>query len=62
MRLTETVQQLMSGLKDRERPILVLGLQGYTAQEISQQIKRSERTVYRVLEYVKKELKRQRDD
>jgi RNA polymerase sigma-70 factor, ECF subfamily len=56
MKLTETVEQVMSKLKDRERPILVMSLQGYTCSEISDKIGRSERTVYRVLEYVKKEL------
>jgi RNA polymerase sigma-70 factor (ECF subfamily) len=61
MKLAETVEQIMRTLKDRERPILVLSLQGYTAKEISEQIHRTERTVYRVLEFVKKELKRQQE-
>jgi RNA polymerase sigma-70 factor (ECF subfamily) len=57
--LTETMEQVMQRLKDRERPILILSLQGFTASEISAKTGRSERTVYRVLERVKQELESQ---
>jgi RNA polymerase sigma-70 factor, ECF subfamily len=56
--LTETVERLLSKLKERQRPIFLLSLQGYTAPEISAQVGRAERTVYRVLDFVKKELQR----
>jgi RNA polymerase sigma-70 factor (ECF subfamily) len=58
--LAETVEQLLRGLKERERPILVLKLQGCTIPEISTQLGRSERTVYRVLERVQKRLEQMR--
>lgn len=54
--LAETVEQVMSGLKERERPVLTLSLQGYTVQEISEQIGRTERTVRRMLENIKRQL------
>jgi RNA polymerase sigma-70 factor, ECF subfamily len=56
--LAETVEELFRGLEGRERAIVSLGLQGYTAPEISGQLRRPERTVYRVLERVKKHLLR----
>jgi RNA polymerase sigma-70 factor (ECF subfamily) len=54
--LAETVEQLLRGLKDWEQSIVTMTLQGLTVQEISAQIGRTERTVYRVLEQVKKHL------
>jgi RNA polymerase sigma-70 factor, ECF subfamily len=56
--LAETIEELLRGLEDRERAIVSLGLQGYTASEISARLRRPERTVYRVLERVKKHLRR----
>jgi hypothetical protein len=58
--LTETIEGIMKKLKkESERQILILSLQGYTVREISEKVPPcSQRTVYRVLEYVKKELKR----
>jgi RNA polymerase sigma-70 factor (ECF subfamily) len=56
--LAETVEKLLQGLEPRERDIVTLGLQGYTAPEISDQLHRPERSVYRVLERVKKRLQR----
>src|SRR5262245_3363897 len=50
--LAETVEQLLIGLAGRDREIVSLGLQGYTAVEISGRLGRPERTVYRVLERV----------
>lgn len=43
--LSETVEQLLAGLDEDERPILELSLQGYTTREISVRLERAERTV-----------------
>jgi RNA polymerase sigma-70 factor (ECF subfamily) len=51
--LTETIENLMSSLQGRQRQILTLSLQGYSAPEIGTQLGCTERTVYRVLERVK---------
>jgi RNA polymerase sigma-70 factor (ECF subfamily) len=56
--LTEMVEALRRGLEGRDRDIVALTLQGYTASEISTQLGRPERTVYRVLGRVKKRLQR----
>lgn len=56
--LAETVEQLLTGLDEDERPVIELSLQGYTVQEISQQLGRAERTVRRLRERVKKRLER----
>jgi RNA polymerase sigma-70 factor, ECF subfamily len=58
--LTETVQGLMADLDERERTMLSLSLQGYTVQEISPQVGRSERTVQRLLEQVRRQLQSMR--
>ena len=58
--LSETIEQLTRGLHERERPILALALQGYSLPEISGQIGRTERTVFRVLRKVKAMLERMR--
>jgi RNA polymerase sigma-70 factor (ECF subfamily) len=60
--LTETVEQLMRGLADREREVVALRLQGCTAAEIGRQIGRSERVVQRMLDLVRKRLQRMRDN
>jgi RNA polymerase sigma-70 factor (ECF subfamily) len=60
--LTEAVEQILAKLKERERPILLLGLQGHSIPEISTRVGRSRRTVYRVLEYVRKQLETLRDE
>ena len=52
--LTETLEKVLAGLHERERPIVVLKLQGYTPAEISAQIGRSERTISRALRRVRK--------
>jgi RNA polymerase sigma-70 factor (ECF subfamily) len=52
--LAETVQHVMAGLKARHRPILTLTLQGYNPSEISVQTGQSERTIFRVLNGVRK--------
>ena len=59
--LNETVEQVLQSLHERERPILVLALQGYSLPEISEQIHRTERTVYRTLKRVKEKLEEMRD-
>jgi RNA polymerase sigma-70 factor (ECF subfamily) len=56
--LTDTLEHLMRGLEPRERDILVLHLQGYTLQEISDRVGRAQRTVRRVVERVRKRLRR----
>jgi RNA polymerase sigma-70 factor, ECF subfamily len=56
--LTDTLEQLMRGLEDRERTIVSLHLQGYTITEISARVDRAERTVRRVLERVRMRLRR----
>jgi RNA polymerase sigma-70 factor (ECF subfamily) len=58
--LSETVEQVMQGLHERERPILVLALQGYSLLEISEQVRRTERTVYRVMRRIKDKLEEMR--
>jgi RNA polymerase sigma-70 factor (ECF subfamily) len=55
-RLAETLEQVMRDLTERERVILVLSLQGYGNAEISNQVGRTERTVQRVLQRVRKRL------
>ena len=47
--LTETVERLLAELAGRDRAIVTLALQGYSAVEICEQLGRPERTVYRVL-------------
>jgi DNA-binding CsgD family transcriptional regulator len=50
---------LLRSLKEDERPILELSLQGYTTQEISKRLGRKERSVRRIRENIKKQLERQ---
>lgn len=54
--LTETIEQCMRVLDERGRQILSLSLQGQSVEEISNQVGRTERTVYRVLEQVRARL------
>jgi RNA polymerase sigma-70 factor (ECF subfamily) len=56
--LAETVELLLRGLDEDERPILEMSLQGYTTQEISERLGRPERSVRRLREHVKKQLQR----
>lgn len=61
--LAEAVEQVMQSLgDDRERRILELSLQGYKPVEISTEVGRSERTVQRVLDRVRRRLQRMRDE
>ncbi len=56
--LAEVVEQAMRGLKERDRKILELRLQGYSAAEIGAQVRRSENTVNWVLKRIRKRLRR----
>jgi RNA polymerase sigma-70 factor (ECF subfamily) len=56
--LTETVEQLLAGLDEEERPVLELSLQGYTTREISERLGRAERTVRLLREGVRHRLER----
>lgn len=58
--LTETVEQMLVELDASERPLLELSLQGYSTQEISEQLGRAERSVRRFRERVRKQLERMR--
>ena len=54
--LTETVDRLLNGLDESERPVVELSLEGYSTQEISERLNRSERTVRRIRERVRRRL------
>jgi RNA polymerase sigma-70 factor (ECF subfamily) len=54
--LSELVEQLLRELGRRDGEILTLALQGYSAAEISERLDRPGRTVYRVLERIKRRL------
>ena len=56
--LAETVELLLRGLDEGERPILEMSLQGYTTQEISQRLALAERSVRRLRECFRKRLER----
>jgi RNA polymerase sigma-70 factor (ECF subfamily) len=60
--LAETVESLLSGLNEDERPIVELSLQGHSTQEISQQLGRAERSVRRLRERVRGQLEKLRDE
>jgi len=60
--LTETIERLMAQLDERERTMLTLALEGQSVEEISRQVGRSERTVQRLLEWVKHQLLTWRDE
>jgi len=54
--LSETVDQLLAGLDEAERPVVELSLQGHSTHEISRQLGRSERTVRRIRERIRRRL------
>jgi RNA polymerase sigma-70 factor (ECF subfamily) len=54
--LAETVENLLGHLEARDRRIVELSLQGYTNVEIGNLVGCTERTVYRVLERVRRHL------
>jgi RNA polymerase sigma-70 factor (ECF subfamily) len=55
--LAETVADLLQKLNGDERKIVQLSLQGFSTQEISQQTGRAERSVRRLREHVRKQLR-----
>jgi RNA polymerase sigma-70 factor (ECF subfamily) len=58
--LSDTVERLMQALDPREREILALSLQGVSSEEIASQVQRSERTVRRVMEFVRTVIEKMR--
>lgn len=60
--LAETVEQLLRGLDKDERSILEMSLQGYSTQEVSDQLGRAERSVRRLRERVRLQLERLQAD
>jgi RNA polymerase sigma-70 factor (ECF subfamily) len=60
--LAETVENLLGHLEVRDRRIVELSLQGHTNSEIGNVVGCTERTVYRVLERVRKHLNGVREE
>jgi RNA polymerase sigma-70 factor (ECF subfamily) len=60
--LAETVDYLLRGLDGRDRRIVEMNLEGYTYTEIGDRVRCTERTVYRVLERVRSQLRRLRGE
>ena len=60
--LSETVEQLLAGLDEEERPIVEMSLQGHTTREISERLGRAERTVRLLREGVRKRLQRMQQE
>lgn len=58
----ETVEQMMRGLDADDRTIIELSLEGQTPSEIRKQVGRSERTVVRLRDRIKKRLQRMQAD
>ncbi len=56
--LAETLENLLSGLDEDDRPIIELSLQGFSTPEVSERLGRAERSVRRVRERVRKQLER----
>jgi RNA polymerase sigma-70 factor (ECF subfamily) len=56
--LIEAVEELLAGLKEGDRPIVELRLQGYTTPEIAKETGRAERSIRRILEHLKEKLQR----
>ena len=54
--LAETVQRLLEGMDAREREIVSLRLQNYSAEEISTMVDRPVRSVFRILARARKRL------
>jgi RNA polymerase sigma-70 factor (ECF subfamily) len=59
--LAEAVQNLLEKLEPRDRRIVEMSLRGHSAEEVSAAVGCTERTVYRVLERVRKQLQGQYD-
>jgi RNA polymerase sigma-70 factor (ECF subfamily) len=60
--LSELVEGLLRALGARDGAILTLALQGHSAAEISAQLGRTTRTVYRVLERIRSHLERRQSE
>jgi RNA polymerase sigma-70 factor, ECF subfamily len=60
--LAETVEQLLRGLDEHERPIIEMSLQGFSTQEISDRLGRAERSVRRLRERVRIQLSRPQEE
>jgi len=56
--LSETVEQLLTGMDEEERPVLELSLLGHTTREISERLGRAERTVRLLREGIRHRLER----
>jgi RNA polymerase sigma-70 factor (ECF subfamily) len=54
--LAETLEEVLHSLREEQRPIVLLRLQGYSNREISEQVGCTERTVERVLKSVRDRL------
>ena len=54
----DLLQKIMISLQERGRQVLTLSLQGYAVPEIKSQLDCSERTIFRILNQVKKRLHR----
>lgn len=51
--LADTLEHVLKGLEPRQRRMVEMRLQGYELEEIAKSVRRSERTVRRVLDQVK---------
>jgi len=60
--LAETVEQLLAGLSEGDRAIVEMTLQGYSTQDISQQLGRAERSVRRIRQHVRAHLEQQQSN
>lgn len=60
--LTETVEQTIRDFDPEDRAVIVLSLQGYSVREISEQLKRADRSVRRLRERVRKRLEQMVSD
>lgn len=61
MMLGEIVAEMLRSLDERDRLLASLALQGYTRLEIAERVGCTERTVYRVLERLRRHLERSTD-
>jgi RNA polymerase sigma-70 factor (ECF subfamily) len=60
--LAETLERILRGLPEREKPVCQLRLQGYTVPEISERVGLTEYTIQGILKKVRKRLQGLRDD
>lgn len=62
MEFADTLARVLAGLKDRERAVVELRLQGYGVAETADRTGYSERTVHRLLDGVRTRLRDQTAD